>query len=152
MYNIALPLLDQKDSLVIRQVEGKSNILDPIRKKYVRLTPEEWVRQLLLEFIVSNAYWSRPLIAVEKTIQIGQKRKRFDILLYKDIDQPHVLIECKSPGEPLRQKHFDQILNYNMKLNVPFIWMSNGHENYIAQVDFERRQLNFIATVEPIFE
>ena len=143
MHNLNLPLSSYQADLQTKIKSGKTYVLDPIRKKYVRLTPEEMVRQLLLQFLLQEQQWSKSLLAVEKTVRLGKRIKRFDLLIYSDTTRPFILVECKSPNEPIRQKHFDQIMQYNIQLKAPYLWISNGPENYLATIDLENKRLIF---------
>ncbi len=143
MYNLNLPLSTYQADLQTKDKSGKAYVLDPIRKKYVRLTPEELVRQLLLQYLIQEQQWSKSLLAVEKTVHLGKRIKRFDLLIYTDATHPHILVECKSPKEPIRQRHFDQIMQYNIQLKAPYLWISNGSENYLAKIDLDNKQLIF---------
>ncbi|MBR5676578.1 MAG: type I restriction enzyme HsdR N-terminal domain-containing protein [Paludibacteraceae bacterium] len=105
---------------------GKEQIFCEWRKRWVRLTPEEWVRQQLLHRLVSDFDFPASLIAVEIAIQVGEVKKRCDAVVYDNSMQPLVLIECKAETVPLTQKTLDQAITYNRKLNVPYLILHNG--------------------------
>ena len=149
MVNLNIYLEQYQNQLRTKVVEDKSWIFDLIRKKYVRLNPEELVRQILIQYILHNLNWSKNLIAVEKSIQVGLKIKRFDILLYQNPTTPKILVECKSPSDPIRQKHFDQVLQYNIQLGVPYIWLSNGHENYVGKI-VKGEKIEFLNAIDEL--
>lgn len=109
--------------------EGKEFIFDPIRKKYVFLTPEEWVRQQIVDHLIYEQKIPRSLIAVEKKVQIGNLSKRFDILVFKN-SIPWMIIECKRESELLNESVMQQILAYNSQLKVAYLVVSNGKEVY----------------------
>jgi len=109
-----------------RVFDGKEQIFCAWRHRWVRLTPEEWVRQQLLHHMTEQLDYPASLIAVEKAIRVGETAKRCDAVVYDRAMQPLLLIECKAETVPLTQKTLDQAITYNRKLNVPFLLLSNG--------------------------
>ena len=109
-----------------RLFNGKEQIFCEWRQRWVRLTPEEWVRQQLLHRMVSELGYPASLIAVEKAISVGEAKKRCDAVVYDSAMQALVLIECKAETVPLTQKTLDQAITYNRKLNVPYLLLYNG--------------------------
>ena len=109
-----------------RVFNGKEQIFCEWRKKWVRLTPEEWVRQQLLHRMTEEYGYPVSLIAVEAAITVGEAKKRCDAVVYDTTMQPLVLIECKAETVPLTQKTLDQAIIYNRKLNVPYLILHNG--------------------------
>ena len=109
-----------------RLFNGKEQIFCEWRHRWVRLTPEEWVRQQLLHRMVSEWDYPASLIAVEQAITVGEVRKRCDAIVYDSAMQPLMLIECKAETVPLTQKTLDQAIVYNRKLNVPYLLLCNG--------------------------
>ena len=109
-----------------RVFNGKEQIFCDWRHKWVRLTPEEWVRQQLLHQLVEQLEYPASLIAVEAAITIGEVSKRCDAVVYDRTMQPLLLIECKAETVPLTQKTLDQAITYNRKLNVPYLLLCNG--------------------------
>ncbi|MEN9570245.1 MAG: hypothetical protein RL172_1476 [Bacteroidota bacterium] len=114
----------------IRQQNGREWILDEVRKKWVALTPEEWVRQNFLQYLLQAKRYPAALIAVEKTLAIADVKKRFDIVVYKN-ELPWMMVECKEMNVPLDGKVLDQALRYNQALQVSYIVITNG-SNCIA--------------------
>lgn len=114
-------------TLKIKQEEGKEYIFDIIRKKWMRLTPEEWVRQNFLQYLVQEKNYPSSLIAVEKEIKLGELKKRCDIVIYKN-QKPWMVIECKEPGISLKDMVWEQVLAYNITLQVTYIIITNGNE------------------------
>ena len=110
----------------IRTAEGKRSIFDAIRKAWVPLTEEEWVRQNFVSFLTSTLNYPAALIAIEKEIQLHDLKKRFDILVYDKDLHPWMMIECKEPGVPLDEVVLQQVLRYNMSVPVPFLVLTNG--------------------------
>ncbi len=113
--------------------EAKDQIFDPFRKKWVILTPEEWVRQNMLQYLVQTCMYPATLIAVEKSIQLGELTKRFDILIYKE-SKPWMIIECKEANVPISDKTIQQLYQYQQVLEAEFLFASNGHETVGAQI------------------
>ena len=113
----------------IKTVEQKPQIWCLVRKKWVSFTKEEWVRQNWLNYLIHVQHYPASLMAVEKEIHLGELKKRIDILVYKN-SSPWILIECKEQEVPLSEQTIQQILIYNIKLNVPYLVLSNGIESF----------------------
>lgn len=110
----------------IREEDGKEVIFDDMRKMWVRLTPEEWVRQNFLRYLIIIKGYPSSLIAVEKEIYLGELKKRFDILVYNAAHQPLMMIECKAMEVALDENVFHQVLRYNISVPVRFLVITNG--------------------------
>jgi hypothetical protein len=110
----------------IRKNENKISIFDEIRKKWIICTPEEWVRQNLIKFLIKEYNYPTTLIAVEKGLKLAGRDYRFDVLVYSRDYKPLVIIECKAPEVPLSQSVFDQIWNYNYEIGAPYFLVTNG--------------------------
>ena len=121
MIKISYPLYDFR----IKDEDGKELIFDDFRKLWVRLTPEEWVRQNMLQYLVQVKNYPASLIAIEKEIALGELKKRFDILVYKDA-KPWMIIECKEMNVALNEKVLTQILTYNISLQTSYLVITNG--------------------------
>ena len=119
----------------IRQENSREFIFDELRKAWIRLTPEEWVRQNFLQYLVKVKKYPISMIALEKEIQLGELKKRFDMLVYDSSHQPWMMVECKAPDVPLNQHVLNQVLRYNISIPVPFLVITNG--TYVA--GFERK-------------
>ena len=117
----------------LKKEQGKDYLFDPFRKSWVILTPEEWVRQNILQYLVQVCKYPAALIAVEKQIQLGELRKRFDILVYKN-DKPWMIIECKEANVPISDKTIAQLYQYQQVLEAEYLFASNGHETVGAQI------------------
>ncbi len=128
----------------LKKRDDKWLIFDPIRKKYYILTPEEWVRQHTLQYLIKDKNYPRSLIAVEKELLINQTKRRFDIVVFNHRMTPEILIECKAPHIVINQKTFDQANQYNWLLKAPFLFLTNGLKHYICQIDFKANQFKFI--------
>lgn len=114
----------------IRKEKGKEEIFDSLRKKWVSLTPEEWVRQNFIQYLIKEKKYPAPLIAVEKEIQLGELKKRFDILVYDNHHRPWMMIECKAPEIKLDDAVLQQALRYNISVPVKYIVITNGNSSY----------------------
>lgn len=108
-------------------------IFDIIRKKFVLLTPEEWVRQHFINFLITEKKYPASLIAIERGHKLNTLQNRTDIVVYNQYGQPWLLVECKSPDVQLSQETFYQALRYNLSLNVNFIVVTNGFEHYCCK-------------------
>ena len=118
-----------------RLYNGKEQIFCEWRCRWVRLTPEEWVRQQLLHRLVEQLGYPASLIAVEAPIKVGEVQKRCDAIVYNHSMTPFVLIECKAETVPLTQKTMDQAATYNRKLQVPYLILHNGPQTIVAKVN-----------------
>lgn len=110
----------------LKKDEGKDLIFDELRRLWVRLTPEEWVRQHFLQYLLQVMKYPGSLIAVEKEIQLGELKKRFDILVYDTNQQPWMIVECKAEGVLLEEAVLHQVLRYSIVVPAPFIVITNG--------------------------
>lgn len=149
--NIDLDLLKYKDQLHISHINGKVYVKDPIRKKNIQLQPEELVRQLLLCHFITSTSFHRNHIQVEKTLVIHELTRRFDIVIYTKDVTPYILVECKAPDIKISQTTFDQIAVYNMKLNAPYLVVSNGNTTYCARMNHDSRSYEFLADIPESF-
>lgn len=140
---LALPgidLLSLKDSLRIRKHNNTSQVLDPLRKKYIRCTPEETVRQLWLIYLLETARINPKLIAIERAFKADDFTRRFDLVIFDRSALPVLLAEFKSPEITVKQSAFDQIARYNMKLHVPYSLISNGAMHYCFRIDKDEKK------------
>ncbi len=113
---------------------GKKFIFDEVRKKFVPLTNEEWVRQHVLHYLIYDKKFSKSLIAVERGVKLNGLLKRFDVVVFGNDGKPKMIVECKSPDEKLSQKVFEQIALYNLSLKVDYLWVSNGKYNFFCKL------------------
>jgi hypothetical protein len=125
MIDIDFPAYDFK----IKEEWGKEIIFDSIRKQWVSLTPEEWVRQNFLQYLIQTKKYPASLIAIEREIALGDLRKRFDIVVYKEA-KPWMIVECKEMNVELSESTLKQILNYNIALEVKYLIITNGKATY----------------------
>lgn len=118
----------------IKEEDGKKWIFDIIRKKFVVLTPEEWVRQHFIHFMVAAKY-PASLMAVERMVVVNRLRQRADIVLYNRQGQPALIVECKAPDVPVNNDTLAQVARYNIPLKVSYLIVTNGIDNYCIQLD-----------------
>lgn len=140
MPNLNLPDCDFRR----KQEKGRTLILDPFRRKYVVLTPEEEVRQRLAHYLISEKGFPATLIQTEETLRLNEMVRRCDILVHKPAGNPVLLGECKAPTVRISQAAFDQAARYNLVFNVPYLLISNGLKHYCCRVDFRTRRIDFM--------
>ena len=140
-----------KYQVKIQKKEGNYFIFDEIRKGYFVLTPEEWVRQNFIHFLINHHDYSKNYIKVEKQIKVNERIKRFDILVYDKGATPFLLIECKAPEVKISQSTFEQIATYNMELKVPYLVVTNGLNHFICEIDFENKTYKYLKEI-PVFK
>jgi hypothetical protein len=131
-------------SFRFKNSENKVSIFDEIRKKFVILTPEEWVRQHVIQYLIVEKGYSKSYINVEKIIKINGLTKRYDIVVFQPNGQIFLLIECKAPEVSISQNTFDQIARYNMNLKAQFLMVTNGLNHYFCSMDFENEKYHFL--------
>lgn len=117
----------------MKKEEGKEFIFDSLRKRWLVLTPEEWVRQNFVQYLLQVKGYPSSLIAIEKEIKLGELKKRFDILVYSSNHQPRMMIECKAAGIKLNKPALEQILRYNISVPVEYMVITNGELTYAWQ-------------------
>lgn len=118
-----------------RENSGRRQIFDETRKRWVAFTPEEWVRQNFLQYLLQEMNYPATLIAIEKELKLGELIKRFDILVYDNNHKPWLMVECKSMEIPLTEEVLHQVLRYNITIPVPYLVITNGTISYF----FEKR-------------
>jgi predicted type IV restriction endonuclease len=138
-------------SFKIAEGEKSDMIFDSIRKKYVKLTDEEWVRQNFIQYLIMEGKYAPGLIGVEVTFPFNRMKRRIDILVHDRTGKPVMIIECKSPDIEIDDKVFDQIVNYNMEYKVPYIVVTNGLVHYICKVNIAEKSWEFLNVI-PLFE
>ena len=136
----------------IKNVKGKNYIFDVNRKKYVALTPEEWVRQNFIKYLVDEKAYPSSLIAIEQQLLMNGMKKRCDAVVYNYNTEPVIIIEFKAPNIRISQETFDQAAVYNSKLNVGFFIISNGFEHYCCKVDAENSKYNFLSEIPEYYK
>lgn len=124
--------------------ENKLKIFDEIRKKFVVFTPEEWVRQHCIQYLIQEKGFPKSLINVEKELLINDLKKRYDIVVFNSNGSIHILIECKAPKININQNTFDQIAQYNVLLKADYLMVTNGLNHCYCVVDFEQEKYQFL--------
>lgn len=123
---------------------GKNVIFDVIRRRYVALTPEEWVRQHFVHFLLAHKGYPQALMANEVQVQLNSTKKRCDTVLYRRDLTARMIVEYKAPDIEITQKVFDQITRYNMVLKVDYLIVSNGLQHYCCRMDYEHNTYIFL--------
>ncbi|MDX1284954.1 MAG: type I restriction enzyme HsdR N-terminal domain-containing protein [Draconibacterium sp.] len=131
----------------IRTEGGRKMIYDSIRKKFVVLTPEEWVRQNFIQYLIKVKKYPESLMAVEKQIMVNQQARRFDLLIYLRNGQPSLIAEFKAPSVKVSQETFDQVVRYNMALRVERVVVSNGLQHFACEIDYIHNSYSFLHEV-----
>lgn len=131
----------------LKKIDEKRFIFDEIRKKYIELTAEEWVRQNCIKFLINEKKYKSQLIAVEKKIILNNLTKRFDIIAYNNNGDPNLLVECKAPNISIRQETFDQILSYNRVINSKYLMITNGIIHYYCKIDNIDNKINLLKDI-----
>ena len=129
--------------------ENKTLIFDIIRKKFVILTPEEWVRQHTLHYLIYDKKYPVSHINVEKQLLLNDTVKRYDIIIFKNDGEVHIIIECKAPSITINQITFYQIARYNLALNSDILMVTNGLTHYFCKMDFENKKYLFLHDLPP---
>ena len=143
MDTLNLPAYDVK----VRGTREKPEIFDFLRKKYVALTPEEWVRQHFTHWLVEHKGYPKGLLGNEIALKCGEKVLRCDSILYNKVAQPLMIIEYKAPSVPVTQRVFHQISAYNLLLHVDYLMVSNGMQHYCCKMDYEQLSYEFLQTI-----
>jgi hypothetical protein len=131
-------------SFRFKNSENKVAIFDEIRKKFILLTPEEWVRQHTIQFLLNENQYPKSYINVEKLIKINDLSKRYDVVVFQPNGEIYLLIECKAPEVQITQQTFDQIARYNLVLKAKYLMVTNGLNHYFCQMDFENEKYIFL--------
>ena len=134
-------------SFRIKEARDKKLIFDEIRKKFLVLTPEEWVRQNFIKYLIEDKKYPPSLMAIEAGLKINQNQFRTDLLIYNRAGKPLVVVEFKAPHIKISQDAFDQIARYNIKFRVPYLVVSNGINHYCCQVDFENESFCYLKEI-----
>ncbi len=130
-----------------RNKEGKTEIFDVVRRKYVLLTPEEWVRQNMIRYLTDSKNYPQSLMAVEHSLTVNNMKKRTDITVFGNKGQPLLIVECKADTVKISQDVFDQIARYNIALKVKYLVVTNGIEHYACKIDFENQRYEFMEEI-----
>jgi len=131
----------------LKNSENKVFIFDVIRKKYIQLTPEEWVRQHWIHHFINNKHYPKSLISIEKQLLVNQLKKRTDIVIYNKKAKAYILVECKAPSVKITQSVFDQIARYNLSLKAKYLILSNGINHFFAEFDADNKSITQITDI-----
>ncbi len=131
----------------MKMENGKPLIFDAVRKRFVALTPEEWVRQNFIQYLKIEKKYPESLMAVEKQITVNKMMRRFDLLVYLRNGQPHLIAEFKAPNVKITQETFDQVVRYNMALRVERVIVSNGLQHFACQIDYANNSFVYLPEI-----
>ena len=143
MQSLNFPVYDFR----FKNSENKVHIFDTIRKKFVVLQPEEWVRQNVVQFLIHEKKYPKSLINVEKQLKVNTLKKRYDIVIFDSLGNITLLVECKSPKITMNQETFDQIAKYNMQLKAEFLMVTNGIQHFYCKMDFSKEKYTFLEQI-----
>ena len=143
MYELNLP----KYGIKIKNVDGNTAIFDILRRKFVRLTPEAWVRQHFIHYLIDHKGYPQALMANEIQLSVGNKKLRCDSVIYDRSLKPRMIVEYKAPTVNITQKVFDQITVYNMLLHVDYLVVSNGIRHYCCRMDYDNQKYLFLEDI-----
>ncbi len=142
--DLLLPLHLPPYPFRITEQDGQLTLFDVIRKKKIIITPEEWVRQHFVQFLILQKHYPKTLIKLEGGHKLHGMPKRTDIIVYNNAGEKILLVECKAPSIPVNQKTFDQVARYNLVHKTNLLAVTNGLEHFYCRVNFERREYKFI--------
>ena len=143
MYTLNLPTFDTK----IRKKPDGLEIFDPLRRKYVSMTPEEWVRQHFVHYLISEKGYPASLMANEAMIRLNSLTKRCDTVVYDNSLRPVVICEFKKPDIEITQQVFDQVVRYNIVLKVKYLIVSNGMSHYCCKMNYEDMSFDYLQEI-----
>ena len=132
---------------ITKDKDNKVLIFDALRKKNILLTPEEWVRQHILKFLIEDRGFPSSLISVEAGLRVNRFLRRYDALVYNRAGQPLMLIECKAPGIKVSQDAFDQIIIYNQRFKAQYLLLTNGLKHYCCRLDEAKKKFDFLDNI-----
>ena len=134
-------------SFRFKNSENKTLVFDEIRKKFVVLAPEEWVRLHTVQFLIKEKKYSKSLINVEKQLKLNNTTKRYDIVVFNSDGSIFLIVECKAPSINITQLTFDQIARYNLALESEFLMVTNGLEHYFCKMDYKNERYVFLEDI-----
>lgn len=140
MVALNLPAFTHK----LKQIDGKPYIFDLLRRKYVRITPEEWVRQHVVHLLIGQYQYPKALIKTEGGLVLNQLQKRTDLVVFDRQGQPFLVVECKAPHVSLTQMVFDQVARYNHIHKAPYLFVTNGLTHYCCGINHETAEITFL--------
>jgi len=134
-------------NLKMKKKDEKTHIFDEVRKKYLLLTPEEWVRQNFIHYLNKEKNYPLGLMGVEKMVKYNNLKTRADIVLYNIEGNPNIIVECKAPNVKITQDTFNQIAKYNSQLKVKYLIVTNGMKHYCCKMDYETNEITFLEEI-----
>tara|TARA_B100001057_G_scaffold278238_1_gene278508 strand:- start:172 stop:612 length:441 start_codon:yes stop_codon:yes gene_type:complete len=134
-------------TLHTKVINSKEYLFDELRKKWVKKTPEEIVRQNCWKFLHYEKKYPKSLMVIEKKIIVNGLNKRFDLLIYNEMGNPEIIVECKAPNIKINDKVLSQILNYQHHLNASFLLISNGIESYFIKINLELKKAKYLKEI-----
>ena len=147
MLDLKIPSFNYK----IKKEKNYIFIYDEIRRKYVKLTPEEWVRQHFIHYLINYFQYPKTLISIERGLQYNRMDKRFDIMVYNRDGHPFMIVECKAPTVKINQKTFEQASCYNSEIKANYLVVTNGRDHFCCRIDHESKKFCFMDDL-PEFE
>ena len=141
---LRIDFLAYQDQLKTLRKENKTYLWDPIRQKHLVLLPEEFVRQLVVLYLLEEKGFNKNRIGIEKGIKVNGLAKRCDLLVYNQLVEPILLVECKAPEVALNQSTFEQIARYNLPLQVDYLMVTNGRQTYCCKMDYKEESFEFL--------
>lgn len=143
LLSLNLPTFEAK----VKEKDGKHVIFDPVRRKFVALTPEEWVRQHFVNYLIRYKGYPQELLANEVSLKLNGTSKRCDTVLYDRFLTPLMIVEYKSPSVGITNAVFDQITRYNMAMHVRYLAVSNGISHFCCKIDYEKLTYSFLEEI-----
>ena len=143
MLELNLPIFEPN----LKKIKGDVFILDLIRKKYILLSPEEWVRQNFINYLIHDKNYPGSLMENEATIKLNNMTRRCDTVVYNNNLKPLAIVEYKRPSIKIDQKVFDQIVRYNIVLRVDYLIVSNGLSHFCCKMDYENHSYSFLESI-----
>ena len=134
-------------ALKTKLVEGTTQVFDQVRKKYLVLTPEEWVRQHFIHYLNKEKNYPLGLMGVEQMLKYNTMQTQADIVLYTTDGNPNMIVQCKAPSVKITQDAFNQIAKYNFKLRVDFLVVTNGMQHFCCAMDYENNKITFLEEI-----
>lgn len=131
----------------MRIQDGKKEVLDILRKKWVVLTPEEEVRQRFVHYLMDEKKFPAGLLAIEYSLKVNSLSRRADLVAFNSFGHPILMVECKAPSVKITQNVFDQIARYNLSMKVDYLILTNGLEHFCCQMDFKKQQYYFLEEI-----
>jgi len=134
-------------TFTLKKEQGKPYIFDEVRKKYLVLTPEEWVRQNYIKFLIAERGFPSSLFQIETGLYVNKTLKRTDVVICNSTGEPMVIVECKAPSVKITQDVFDQIARYNITLKTSFLVVTNGLSHFYCKIDLDKKNYSFLKDI-----